>query len=213
MVAVQGRPLLEWQIRFLKRQGFTDIILLTGHLGDQIESAFGSGTKYDLSIRYVAEHSPLGTGGAVINAINVLDDAFILCYADSFINLNKPMLLQLLQQGNSLGVMALYEDMTGTTGVPANIRLSCITNDVLEYGKAGGSEFSYLDAGVIALKKEALCHCPRNVPFSLESTLFPKLIAERKLRGYVSKERFYDIGTTVGLKTLDESVDLSHIVT
>src|ERR1700712_554966 len=64
MVLVAGRPLLERLIEMAKRSGFSDFVLLTGHMGDVIERHFGDGAKFDVRIEYVREPVPLGTAGA-----------------------------------------------------------------------------------------------------------------------------------------------------
>lgn len=65
MIPILGRPILEWQIRCLARQGLTDVILVVGYLGQIIRDYFGDGSRFGVSIRYVTEEEPLGTAGAL----------------------------------------------------------------------------------------------------------------------------------------------------
>src|SRR5215470_7155250 len=62
MVLVCGAPYLEHQLRLLARQSITDVLLLTGYLGSQIEEYFGDGASVGLHIHYSRELEPLGTG-------------------------------------------------------------------------------------------------------------------------------------------------------
>jgi hypothetical protein len=57
MVPVAGVPYLEHQLRLLARQSFRDVLLLTGYLGEQIESYFGNGSRLGLRLRYAREPS------------------------------------------------------------------------------------------------------------------------------------------------------------
>ena len=82
MAPVAGMPYLEHQLRLLERQSLRDVLLLTGYLGDQIESYFGNGGQLGLRIRYSRERRPLGTGGALREARRLLDQSFLLMYGD-----------------------------------------------------------------------------------------------------------------------------------
>ncbi len=58
MIPIAGKPLLEHQIDLARRYGITDVILLTGYLGDVIEDYFGDGAEFGVRIRYHREASP-----------------------------------------------------------------------------------------------------------------------------------------------------------
>lgn len=82
MIPIMGKPILEYEIETLKRQGFVEIILVVGHLGHLISDYFGDGTKYGVSIEYVYEEEPLGTAGALYLLKDVLLDDFLLLNGD-----------------------------------------------------------------------------------------------------------------------------------
>ena len=65
MIEICGKPILEWQIDCLKRQGLTDITLVIGYLGHIIQEYFGNGEKFGVKINYFVEDCPLGTAGAL----------------------------------------------------------------------------------------------------------------------------------------------------
>ena len=48
MAIVAGRPILEWQIRTLRDNGITDIVIAVGHLGEKIIKHFGNGLAWEL---------------------------------------------------------------------------------------------------------------------------------------------------------------------
>lgn len=64
LLKIQGKPFIEYQIKQIKKQRITDVVVCTGHLGEQIEHYLGNGKRYGLNIRYSHEDSPLGTAGA-----------------------------------------------------------------------------------------------------------------------------------------------------
>ena len=52
MVPIAGKPILQWQIETLRRSGVTDILLITGYLGEKIEAFFGDGVAFGVHIGY-----------------------------------------------------------------------------------------------------------------------------------------------------------------
>ena len=86
MVLVENRPFLEYQIELLKDKGITNIVLCVGHKGKIIENHFGNGSNYNIVITYSYEKTLIGTGGALRNAIDLLEDRFFVLYGDTFLN-------------------------------------------------------------------------------------------------------------------------------
>jgi len=79
MSRICGKPILEYQIECLKRNGFTDITLVTGYLGHIIREYFGDGSRFGVTIRYFEESEPLGTAGALYRIAGLTDDFLLLC--------------------------------------------------------------------------------------------------------------------------------------
>jgi len=203
LINVNGKPFLEWQISFLKRYGFTDIVLLTGYLSEQIEKFLGNGSRFGVRIRYSRESTPLGTGGAIVQALQYLEDTFLLTYGDSFLPIDCAMVYNQLLQSKDLGLMVLYQDKFAETAVRPNIWLDEESDYIRGYCKTGGGPFQYIDAGVSIFRKDAFRDRDDTAQVSLESGFLAKLISEHKLRGYISPHRFYDIGTFAGLEEME----------
>jgi NDP-sugar pyrophosphorylase family protein len=203
MVPIAGAPYLDHQLKLLRRQHISDILLLTGYLGDQIESYFGSGDGRGLSIRYSHERYPLGTGGALLQAANMLEEAFVLIYGDSFLPIAYAETLSELEKTGASGVVVVCDNRVIETGVPANIAVDS-QGFVVRYEKdtAGHPELSFVDAGVLALRRDVIDLIPQG-PVSLEKQVFPKLIERRKLVSYITSQRFYDIGTPERLRLIE----------
>ena len=82
MVRIGDRPILEHQVRLLKRYGIQDIILITGHLSSVIEEYFGDGHLFDVNISYFRETEPLGTTGGIKEIEQSLTDDFLVLYGE-----------------------------------------------------------------------------------------------------------------------------------
>lgn len=78
-----GKRLIEYHLENLAQAGFCDIVINHAHLGEQLETALGDGSRYGVRIRYSAEGSALETGGGIFNALPLLgDDAFLVVNGD-----------------------------------------------------------------------------------------------------------------------------------
>mgnify|MGYP000685534745 CR=1 FL=1 len=65
MVEVAGRPILEHQVRWLKRYGVTHVVILCHYKAEVVQDYFGDGSRFGLHISYTVEERPLGRGGAL----------------------------------------------------------------------------------------------------------------------------------------------------
>jgi NDP-sugar pyrophosphorylase family protein len=65
MISLNGRPLLSYQVEWMRSQGVTDVVFLCGYLGETIRDYFGDGDRFGFNAHYSFEDKPLGRGGAV----------------------------------------------------------------------------------------------------------------------------------------------------
>ena len=195
MVPINNKPYLEYQLEYLKKQGITEIVLLIGYLGEQIINYFGDGQPFGMNIRYSVEDKPMGTGGGLKKAKGVLEEDFLLIYGDSFLPIDYNDLIKKYKKYQAKAVICAYDNRVDTD-VISNVEIDETTCRVLRYVKnVNDAALRYVDAGVLLLNKKVLECIPENEVVSLEQQIFPRLIAQQSLYAYVSKERFYDIGT------------------
>lgn len=193
MVMVGRAPYLQHQLKLLADQDIRDIVLLTGYLGELIESYFGDGAAMGLRIRYSREPSPLGTGGALRLARELLHDSFLLIYGDSYLPIRYADAMERLASSGAEGVVVVYDNRLADTSVKNNIELDD-DGYVSRYEKDSPDRLSFVEAGVLAFRRTVLDRLPEGV-VSLEREIFLKLISERQLAALVTTQRFYDIGT------------------
>ena len=211
MVPVAGKPYLEHQLRLLREQSITDVILLVGYLGHQIEDYFADGRGFGLTVRYSHEASPLGTGGALREARNLLDQRFLLIYGDSYLPIEYRGPMERLAACGAAGAIVLCDNRREDTSVTSNIALDSagyVTR--YEKDKPSDPELQYVDAGVLALDRSILGLVPPDGIVSLEKEVFPKLIAGRQLVGHIVTQRFYDIGNPERLRLFEEYLRHDH---
>ena len=209
MVPVAGVPYLEHQVRLLQNQHITDLVILNGVLGEQIEEHFGDGTRFAVSIRYSREPQLLGTGGALREASPLLADTFVLIYGDSYLPIEYRAVLDRLVDRRVLGVMVVYDNRLGDTSVKSNVDVGP-DGLAMIYEKDSRNSLAYVEAGVLAFRKSCLDLIPKSGATSLENEIFPLLIKQRQLATYVTAQRFYDIGTPERLKAIEHFLAHDH---
>ena len=85
LIPILGRPLLHWQIKWLKEGGIQDIILLVGYKWHIIHTYFNTGEEYGVKLTYSVEKEKLGTGGAIKQGMQYLpenEDRFLVLNGD-----------------------------------------------------------------------------------------------------------------------------------
>ena len=83
MLHVGSKPILEWQIDMFSDQGFNNFFISTHYFPEKIENFFGDGSEKGISISYVHEEFPLGTGGALgLLPKNILKKPLIVINGD-----------------------------------------------------------------------------------------------------------------------------------
>jgi NDP-sugar pyrophosphorylase family protein len=207
MIAVAGKPFLQWQLELLHKGGIGKALLLVAYLGEQIELYFGDGKKFGGYVDYSYEPSPLGTGGALKNAEAKLQDWFVLVNGDTYLAIDYDKLVRDFTAANCAAMIVAYEKPAVATAVPASAlpgNLGVNTEGmVTAYRKREPEGLNHIDAGVIALKKEILNGLPAGQKCSLEEEIYPRLIARGEMRAWVTREPFYDMGSPAGLAALE----------
>jgi bifunctional UDP-N-acetylglucosamine pyrophosphorylase/glucosamine-1-phosphate N-acetyltransferase len=77
MIKLLGKPLLEHTLGKLRDKNITEFIIVVGE-NSNVESYFGDGQKFGVSIKYVIQKKPEGAGSAILLAKSLLKDDFLL---------------------------------------------------------------------------------------------------------------------------------------
>jgi NDP-sugar pyrophosphorylase family protein len=119
----------------------------------------------------------------------------LLLYGDSYLPIDYRHAVAAFRTGTCRGLLVVYDNRMADTGVTNNV---AVDSDgwVTRYAKGqSGSDLQYVEAGVLCFRKEVFASLSAGQAISLEQEIYPKLIAQRQLRAYVTTQRFFDIGT------------------
>ncbi len=101
MAPINGRPFLEIQLDYLASQNIGRVILASGHMSEKITNHFGYAFR-GMQIVHQIEEKPLGTGGAVLNTLNLIEsETFLLINGDTFFPINLDKLIDFYNQNGA----------------------------------------------------------------------------------------------------------------
>lgn len=186
LLEIAGRPFLETLLDEVTRHGFTDILLLAGHFGDQIASRYDGKNWRGARIRVLREPEPLGTGGALRFALPHLAPAFLMANGDSFFDINLRALA--VNVPDSGVVMALRDAGGDRYG-----RVRFVDGKVTSFHTPKEGFAGPINGGIYAFSRDIAAAVPQGKT-SLEVDIFPALAAAGRMRGMLFDGYFIDIG-------------------
>lgn len=196
LINVCGRPFLFRQLDYLRDQGISKVVLCTGYLGEQIEAAVGNGKDFGLDVSYSPDGPVLlGTGGALLQALPLLDEQFFVLYGDSFLPCDFQKVQKFYESSGKPALMTILHNRNRWDKSNIFFRNGLL----IEYNKSfPRPEMEYIDYGLGILSAELLKKYPPNEPLDL-SVVYNRLSLSGLLSGFEVNERFYEIGSHSGL--------------
>lgn len=197
LVDVDGRPFAEYQIELLRTHGLTRIVLCVGYRGEQVQEVLGNGSRFGVDFQYSFDGPQLlGTGGALQRALPLLGEAFFVLYGDAYLLCPYEEIEQVFLDSQKLGLMTVFRNNNQWD------RSNVLFKDghIIHYDKKNEtSDMQHIDYGLSILRAEVFEAYPADQPFDL-SAIHQDLIARRQLAGFEVYERFYEIGSPLGLE-------------
>ena len=196
MLTVAGLPVTEHQIAMAKAAGITEIVLATSYLSEIFTPYFGDGSKWGISIKYAVEEEPLGTGGAIKNAAQLLssNESIVILNGDvlSSHNLSEQIRQHEAHDADVTLHLTEVEDARAFGCVPtdSNGRVTAFLE------KMDNPVTNQINAGCYVFNPRVLSTIPLNTVVSVERETFPQLVANNAaVYGYVENAYWLDIGT------------------
>jgi MurNAc alpha-1-phosphate uridylyltransferase len=196
LVEVAGRPFILRQLDYLRRQAVGRVVLCVGFLGEQIEAIVGDGSTLGLSVSYSQDWPALmGTGGALKQALPLLDLEFLVLYGDSYLPIDFGSVERKFLASGKPALMTVQrnEDRWDKSNVLFE------NNVIVEYNKRAPTlDMRHIDYGLGAMSAQILADEATAGPFDL-ADIYHRLSLEGQLAGYEVHEPFYEIGSHEGL--------------
>jgi len=167
LIPIKNIPIIEWQIKYLKKFGVSEVIICSGYKTEMIENYLNN-KKLGIKISFSVEDMPLGTGGAIKKAGKKINDkSFIVINGDIITNID---LKKLLKKENSIASIQLKTKF----GI-----LQTDDDKIIKFDEKKEIENLWMNAGIYHLKKNTLKDLPDKG--DIEKTLFPNYAKKEKL--------------------------------
>lgn len=200
MLPVAGIPVTEHQILAAKKAGIHTIVLATSYLSEVFTPYFGDGSKWGIKILYAVEREPLGTGGAIRNAAELLDG-------------DEPVVIfngDVLSRHSITDQLAFHREKSADAtlhliDVEDARAFGCVPTDnegrvtaFLE--KMDNPVTNSINAGCYVFSPQVINTIPRGQVVSIERETFPSLVQSgRPVYGYKEQAYWLDVGTPAAL--------------
>lgn len=170
-----NRRILDFQLEWLKRYGISEVFLLVGYLKEKIIEYAGSGSKWGVHISYIVEDEPLGTGGAIRNAAQILSklEPVLVVNGDVVTNINLTLLIDALASGASASIAVV------PLRSPYGIVEVGLDGRVLSFKEKPVLTECWINAGVYAFTRRVIEYLPKRG--GLEEFTFPELAKKGEL--------------------------------
>lgn len=202
MISILGKPVLEYQIEELKKQGFDDIIIVVGHLGSIIMDYFQKGQKLGVTISYYVETSPLGTAGALRHIVDELDDDFLLINGDIIFDVSLIKFYNFHKKCGGLASILVhpnthpYDSGIIVTDENGNVKQWIHKEDKREwYQNRVNAGMHFLSKALFSESRFMLGKTYKEGKVDLDRDVLFPLVEKQELYAYYSVEYVKDMGT------------------
>lgn len=191
MAPINGVSILDLLLKDLVVQGCRRIILGTGYLSEQIEAHLKK--RFDAEYLISKDEPPLGTGGAIRNALPLIVSEHVLVLnGDSYITFTVKTLIDFHKYHQADATILLSSIIHGKDYGYVELGENYHINSFQE--KSNDFNGRLINAGVYCLQKKLIQQQPKGNA-SLELDWFPQWLSNKRVLGMEVLETFYDIGT------------------
>ena len=190
MLPLGKKPLLEYLIKWIKKNDVKEIVLCVSYLRKMIEDYFEDGQKFGVKIEYAISSKPLATAGQLKTAQKFIDDTFVCVYGDSIFDFNLKNMIAEHKEKKSFITMSLYEHKTS---IKYGVVDTKNNGKVLSWNEKPVIK-SKINMGCYVMEPNILNFIPKNKPYEMD-VVIKKAISKRKtVNSILIKNGFIDVG-------------------
>jgi NDP-sugar pyrophosphorylase family protein len=200
LLEVAGEPFVAHQLRLFRREGLSKVVLCVGYLSEMLEEFVGDGSRFGLEVVYSRDGEKLlGTGGALLQALPHLGDEFLVTYGDSYLDIPFAPVVSSFRNSGLSGLMTVLHNR----GQWDTSNVEFDANRIIDYSKKPTGRMEHIDFGLSALRKTVFSGKEAGQAFDLAS-VYRDLVMAGQMAGYEVSRRFYEIGSSAGLREINE---------
>ena len=200
LIPVNGRPVLDYTIENLRRHDIRDIILSIGYHGEKIREHVGDGGRYGVKITYLEQKSSAaGTAAPLRQAKKLLGaEPFVLYYADVLAKINYDDMFDFHIANDGVTTMALTSVAKSSDWGVVRVQGSKVYS-FLEKPDHRKDLSKIINVGIYICEPRIFDYVSASAK-RLEKDVFPKLVEQHKLTGYIFAGQWFDVGNPESYK-------------
>ena len=190
---VGGKPFIYYLLKQLEIHNFKTVLLCTGYMSSAIEESLSLLTS-QVKIEYSKESTPLGTAGALRNALpKISTDNLMVMNGDSFCDIDMHELLLKSSISKADCMMTLTKVKNSCRYGSVHINDQGFVTKFSSRPEESGENI--INAGIYIFRKSLIESIPPKTHRSLENDFLPKWSEEGRIAYFIHNGRFIDIGT------------------
>jgi mannose-1-phosphate guanylyltransferase / phosphomannomutase len=207
MLPIANVPMMEHIVRLLARHGFDDIVVTVAFLANHIRNYFGDGSDFGVRMRYASEETPLGTAGSVRNAMDELNETFLVISGDVLTDVDLSTFVKAHRVEQAFASIALKRVENPVEFGIVITRDDGTIERFLEKPTWGQVFSDTINTGIYVLEPEVFAHIPPDEVVDFAGDVFPAVLETGgKLYGHVLDGYWEDVGTLEAYRTAHEDI-------
>ena len=195
MIPVANRPMMEHVVGLLRQHGFEEIVVTVAFMANAIRTYFGDGSEFGVRMVYATEETPLGTAGSVRNAMDELDERFLVISGDVITDIDLTAIVKRHEERGAMASIALKAMENPLEFGIVIAREDGSIERFLEKPTWGQVFSDTINTGIYVLEPEIFDYIPAGRPVDFSEEVFPALLAEGKpLFGDTVEGYWEDVG-------------------
>jgi mannose-1-phosphate guanylyltransferase/phosphomannomutase len=196
MMPLVNLPMMEHIVGLLRRHGFEEIVVTLAFMPNAIRTYFGDGSEFGVRMVYATEEQPLGTAGSVRNAMDELDERFLVISGDVLTDIDLAKIVSFHDERKAMATIGLVAVENPLEFGIVITRQDGSIERFLEKPTWGQVFSDTINTGIFVLEPDVFDYIPAGQPVDFSSEVFPKLLAdEQPLFGAVASGYWEDVGT------------------
>ncbi len=196
MMPIANAPMMEHIVRLLAQHGFDDIVVTVAFLANHIRNYFGDGSDFGVRMRYATEESPLGTAGSVRNAMEELDETFLVVAGDALTDIDFGDVMKAHKASEAFASIALKRVENPVEFGIVITREDGTIERFLEKPTWGEVFSDTINTNIYVLEPGIFDFIPEAEVVDFSSDVFPAVLDRGlKLVGHVVEGYWEDVGT------------------
>lgn len=208
LVEVCNKSIIERELELLKNYGFEKVYISVNHLKEKIMDKLQDGKKYGLSIEYIVENAPLGSGGALFYVKDKIKEDFFVLSGDIILDIDFDRMLSFHNKNSALATLFVHPNVHP---YDSDLVITNNNNQIIKFDFKDNVRENYyknlVNAGIFIISPTALSYFTEEKKVNMEKDFLNSLIETKRVYAYKSTEYVKDAGTVDRIEKVTNDIN------